>query len=842
MAPRIASLPKKNRGRCGIKYPLRIIKGDLEPDSVYFDDDLDDNQALLAVADVDATEGNVRCPASQSQRGKKLWLSRLGTPFAGALATRAVDIPTPGAVTVVENYDALYPPGRWTDPVTYLQSTRTMEEACANALVDHEYTYYMDEHDKQWLDKNNQEARGEGTSALGATVAARKGKNKEPEVGIPVSITEDEFELVMGLLEKMTDQKVLVGDAPDFSLYKDFFSEPLPFHVFASYTTPSWVPIPALLVRIAQTIHPHWKQRRALLKGGRTRPAVNYDEGDFDNESYICFRRRDNKPIRKTRAGQIVNNAEKLAPLQQDMSHLHDLANVLHGREQLKKKCAAEAHDLWNRRRVFADMQRAFPALVSKGDEGLLTDKPKKIKPPKASSSSSLSHNSCQPLRGGPNTIAREVMKKSQNDHNQVDAVDDPYQPRFIPRAARMWMEVPVASWAHARRDEQPERSDSRALRMRVGRGGRRFMDRRSSRALDWPLRSHRRNEEGDGWDEERLQRLQAQWKRDADDDEPVFGPSEEQDRVLEDEFDRRYLLERTKWASEEEFTLVTDASIVVQGPDGQERKVLPFLHNAIHQAGICKETRANAASPQAARRGGTAPTPAATPPSRQASAAPPPRPVPWALCRAFTYAARLAKPRRAAPVSAERAAAAQPEPHHPRVAAGGGQGASDARSGAGTDSAAGLVGSGAVSGWGGGEGQRPAVDRDARAADPCNSKQKLYSAELASWQVRPCRGLSRDIDISSMNREEMSRILRCDFSQRPEPRTVSSAKDFLGCLEEPVKFGVSRVVSRKIVVHMMRKAVLVTTRHHAGYKAFAVRLPTAPTDDDDDSDSDQSE
>lgn len=128
------------------------------------------------------------------------------------MATNAAFIPTPGSVSAVGDYDQLYPPNKWRDPITYIHSTQSVEEACTNALADHEYTYYMDEIDKQWLDKNNSEARGEGTSTHGACSTARsprKGKNKEPEIGVPVSITEDEFELVMGLLEKLNDQKVV---------------------------------------------------------------------------------------------------------------------------------------------------------------------------------------------------------------------------------------------------------------------------------------------------------------------------------------------------------------------------------------------------------------------------------------------------------------------------------------------------------------------------------------------------------------------------------------------------------------------------------------------------------
>jgi len=65
------------------------------------------------------------------------------------------------------------------------------------------------------LDKNNEEARGEGTSAQGAVSAtgtrsssrSAKAKGKEPDVVQPVAITEDEFELVIGIFEKATHER-----------------------------------------------------------------------------------------------------------------------------------------------------------------------------------------------------------------------------------------------------------------------------------------------------------------------------------------------------------------------------------------------------------------------------------------------------------------------------------------------------------------------------------------------------------------------------------------------------------------------------------------------------------
>jgi enhancer of polycomb-like protein len=75
----------------------------------------------------------------------------------------------------------------------------------------------MDELDDVWLSKNNQEARGEGTSTQAAVSSpgtstrhsqrSAKARGKEPEVQSAMLLTEDQFELVMGLFEKWTQDK-----------------------------------------------------------------------------------------------------------------------------------------------------------------------------------------------------------------------------------------------------------------------------------------------------------------------------------------------------------------------------------------------------------------------------------------------------------------------------------------------------------------------------------------------------------------------------------------------------------------------------------------------------------
>ena len=126
--------------------------------------------------------------------------------------TQPAVIPTPDSTGVVDNYDELYLSNKWKDPAGYAVTSTTVEENIINGLSNG-FAYYLDERDKEWLVKNNEEARGEGTSAQGAVSGTRassrsaKVKGKEPEACHLVFISEDEFELVMGVFEKVTHER-----------------------------------------------------------------------------------------------------------------------------------------------------------------------------------------------------------------------------------------------------------------------------------------------------------------------------------------------------------------------------------------------------------------------------------------------------------------------------------------------------------------------------------------------------------------------------------------------------------------------------------------------------------
>ena len=130
------------------------------------------------------------------------------------VVSQSAFIPTPDSTGIVENYEEWYPANKWKDPATYVCTSTTVEETSTNGLSGG-FVYYMDERDQAWLDKNNEEARGEGTSVQGAvsvsgtraSARSAKAKGKEPEPSQPTTISEDEFELVMGLYEKITHER-----------------------------------------------------------------------------------------------------------------------------------------------------------------------------------------------------------------------------------------------------------------------------------------------------------------------------------------------------------------------------------------------------------------------------------------------------------------------------------------------------------------------------------------------------------------------------------------------------------------------------------------------------------
>ncbi|KAJ7132115.1 enhancer of polycomb-like-domain-containing protein [Mycena epipterygia] len=610
--PRLVHPPTtlRNRNRITNKYRLKIIHGNIDTDPFIPDEDDEKSRSNLAVAGVDqddANEHHLQAVLSEAaQRNYSTQRSTRGSNDKKSVPPAAY-IPTPDSTGIVDNYEQLYPSNKWKDPVTYVCTSTTVEEAISNSLA-HDCTYYMDERDKEWLDKNNEEARGEGTSAQGAMSSVRssarsaKAKGKEPELSSPVVVSEDEFELVVGLFEKVTHEKTehlhLSLDGmpfPPFSDYHDTFAAPLVPSDFAAFAVPSWIPPPSTLVRIARAIYPHWKERRLEREGHRIIPILNGDENDILNESYICFRRREIKAVRKTRASQ-VTSSDKLLRLQGEFAYPLDLAKSVLARETLKQECARQAQNVWEKRLAVVDLKRKFPTLGDKADDELLIDKERPSKKPETSrlpglkirtpNDPSATSARIEPLM---RPQARSAMIQSkidmeltrQRDHHWEDGINNAYQAPMIPYTSRLFKYVPPVgspAWPNSPAvsvEEEP--MVPRAVRVRVGRGGRIMLDRRRpavAPAMSILQRSRSSlfaPPEDDDMDVEDLNRLKERWRFDSDDC-PAVGPdgADEQDRVLTDEYDPKYLRHSMCLLSENDHQgLTTDTALHFPPMDG---------------------------------------------------------------------------------------------------------------------------------------------------------------------------------------------------------------------------------------------------------------------------------
>ncbi|KAJ3827745.1 enhancer of polycomb-like-domain-containing protein [Lentinula raphanica] len=608
----------RNRNRITNKTRLKIVHGNIDVDQIIPDEDEEKNRLILSVAGVDQEDANehhlqavLSQAASQAATGKAPKSNEQPDAF----------IPIPEHSGFADDYATLYPEGRWIQPVSYVQSSSVVEEYISAALADG-CTYYMDERDKEWLDRNNEEARGEGTSAQGSMLtsngrisarSAAKGKGKEAEDVQPSFMSEDEFELVMGLFEKITQEKTEFlhhslesGQMhfPDFSEYQEVLSVPLPPATFASYSPPSWLPQPPHLVRLARIVYPYWKERCLERAGRRIIPALNFDESDTLNESYVCFRRRETKAVRKTRASQ-ATSSDKLSRLQSEFEYPLQLATQLLAREHLKRDSARQSHHVWNLRMKMVDLKIKNPTLGDKTDEELLVDKERPTR--KSDSSSRVRLSTKSETSAQPSPPVREIVRpkdryasyqgkieqmlqiRKEQDLQWEDYVDTGYvQSTITPYGSRLfkYINAPRSSsgQSSSSSDSAGDSAPRRPIRLRYGRGGRTFVDRRQHSSHEPPKwrRRFMNDDEEDVMeidtterDEDFDRRLSERWKYDADDG-PPHGPNgaDEQDRVLVDDFDSKYisnLLDQSDLS-----TLMTDFTIPIIR-DGKKENYIPY-------------------------------------------------------------------------------------------------------------------------------------------------------------------------------------------------------------------------------------------------------------------------
>lgn len=241
-------------------------------------------------------------------------------------------------------------------------------------------------------------------------------------------MSEDEFELV-AVFEKVTHEKTELlhhvsllpnlgsgewltnrsrgleqgSPFPPFTDYQDTFSVPLQPDLFVLYGVPNRVSRSPQLHRLAKALYPCWRERRSEQGGHPIIPVVNVstpcrdvslytdsnssqlDETDTLSESYVCFRRREIKAVRKTRAQQ-ATYSDEMVRLQSELSTAAELVKGVVQRELAKKEVTVHGQALWDKRFGLMDLKRKFPALGSKEDDELFFDKERVSKKAKTDS------------------------------------------------------------------------------------------------------------------------------------------------------------------------------------------------------------------------------------------------------------------------------------------------------------------------------------------------------------------------------------------------------------------------------------------------------------------------
>ncbi|WWC88395.1 uncharacterized protein L201_003306 [Kwoniella dendrophila CBS 6074] len=344
-------------------------------------------------------------PNSPSDKGTSDTTATATTSTLKPTSSLNYHIPTPDATGLVrdDQFEPLYQATKYVEPVNYIRFSDTVEESSGGWGG---LGYCMDDKDFKWLNEFNSKQEGtSGTSSstttngdhklngspqtplkeTNGTTAGRgmraKGKEKEKDKndGLPtsLSISEDTFEYIMGVLEKYAEDSVPmlhtnISLLPPFSSVEPLFSNPIPTSFLPSNEVPKGLPDLKVLCRMARNVYSHWKVRREEREGKSIMPALNYDETN-DNDPYVCFRRRDIRATRKTRRTDNYS-IEQFQKIQAELRLAHNLASMVVKREQAKKKLYKQDKEVWEAKWKLFEIKRKWPSLgMTREEEEIIT-------------------------------------------------------------------------------------------------------------------------------------------------------------------------------------------------------------------------------------------------------------------------------------------------------------------------------------------------------------------------------------------------------------------------------------------------------------------------------------
>lgn len=247
---------------------------------------------------------------------------------AGVAADKEIPVPPPQESTL--NYDELYPQ-QFSKTSTYIRFSQTVEE-CIGCMYD------MTEDDEVFLKSYNQ----------------KRGANPH--------LSENDFERIMEVFEETAYIQTPFASVDQTIVTYDQMLQGLG-ELDKAKTMPH-----------AKQIYEYWKSRRQASGNRPLHPTLKFEthqESD-DLDPYVCFRRREVRQTRKTRARDVLS-ADKLKRLRKELEEGRQLILASHNRELLKAEMLKTDRAIFEQRALLKEQKVRLG--IKTDDEDLINQK-----------------------------------------------------------------------------------------------------------------------------------------------------------------------------------------------------------------------------------------------------------------------------------------------------------------------------------------------------------------------------------------------------------------------------------------------------------------------------------
>ncbi|RYP07995.1 hypothetical protein DL764_002141 [Monosporascus ibericus] len=407
---------------------------------------------------------------------------------AGQSTDNEIPVPPPQASEI--NYDELYPKP-YIEPRNYIKFSDTVEETLGSL-------YDMTTEDDEYLKTYN----------------AKKPANAQ--------LSEDDFERIMEVFEDTASEQAPFAAVDNTVVPYETMAQAM-IHVIN----------PKLIQAHGKATYEYWKTRRQATGNKTLHPSLKFEthQEHDDMDPYVCFRRREVRQTRKTRARD-VQVADKLKKLRRELEDGRQLVVFSHQRELLKREVLKADRIVFEGRARLKETKIRLN--IRTDDEDLINTKPQKrpraeatqpraphpqvraVARPEGRAADGvdltlLSDKKAERERELRAEIENKILQHRRWNHNYVDLTSGPLppvkqeqEPSFRPAKTQQLMTPPASSASDsmeadegakqsqqkdvmplAATDEYSDDSDygeTYKWRRRIGRNNRQWLDRRPVR------------------------------------------------------------------------------------------------------------------------------------------------------------------------------------------------------------------------------------------------------------------------------------------------------------------------------------------------------------------------